>query len=82
MNRIKSTDYEKINWDDILEVNDINIDPSLPVEVKYLNMKEKTPHTNCYKHGEFKVIMTHNGEGQSFSERTELYMKSLFQPSV
>lgn len=82
MNELTQTDFKEVDWDEVLDYEDIRIDPSLPVEDKFNQLCEMTPYPFHLKTNGFKVILSFNGKGESVAEQAENYVRSLVEPTV
>ncbi|MDO5755833.1 MAG: hypothetical protein Q4P28_06345 [Tissierellia bacterium] len=82
MDRPNRQTFEEVDWDRVLEFEEIKIDPSLPVKEKIEELYKLTPYPNCFKSNGFKVIMSYKESGLTSSDNVEAFMENLFQASV
>ena len=71
LENMKKVDLRSVDRNSLVDLQEIRIDHSLPIEQRVKDFVEKVKNPYCFKVGDVVVTVDFNHEGNSFEEQFE-----------
>lgn len=67
---------ENVDIDELVDIRDVKIDPSLPKEARIKSYLEQIKNPNCYRHGDMVVRVSYADTEATLEDRLKQYFLS------
>lgn len=76
---MQDVDIRTVNCDDLVDIRDVKIDPTLSKEEKFLQFMRQIKNPYCYRYGKYVVKVSFSNTEVSLEERLIHYVRSKHQ---